>query len=83
MEWISVNDSLPERDVEVLIFYATDIAQAYLHGETWKGSLMVTDNMNDGYVADRTICKLGGHFDFVTHWMPLPPPPQTTNQTDK
>lgn len=76
MEWISVKDRLPDDDVEVLTFYATEVVQAYLHYGKWKGSRNVTNNMNDGYVNDRTICKLGGDYDFVTHWMPLPELPK-------
>jgi len=75
MEWISVKDRLPENDDEVLIYVGIDIVQAYLLNGYWKGSVLVTDNMNDGYVLNRTICKQGDHFDFVTHWMPLPNPP--------
>ncbi len=75
MEWISVKEQLPHNDDEVLIFVSNDIVQAYLKNGIWKGSVMVTDNMNDGYVHDREICKQGSPFDFVTHWMPLPEPP--------
>lgn len=75
-EWISVKDRLPENDDEVLIYVSTDIVQAYLKDGLWKGSINVTDNMKDGYVNDRIICKQGDHFDFVTHWMPLPEPPK-------
>lgn len=79
MNWISVKDELPKHGVEVLIYYSTEILQAYLWNDLWKGSCIVTDNMNDGYVNDRNICKLGSPFDFVTHWMPLPEPPKTLN----
>ena len=75
MRWVSVKESLPLNNDEVLIFVGGDIVQAYLKDGEWKGSRMVTDNMNDGFVNDRIICIQGGHFDFVTHWMPLPPPP--------
>lgn len=76
-QWISVNDRLPENDFEVLIYCGTDILQAYLKNGFWKGSMNVTDNMNDGYVNDRVICKQGCNFDFVSHWMPLPQPPKS------
>ena len=75
MKWIDVKDVLPDNTDEVLIFNGTDIFQAYLSNGYWKGSLNVTNNMNDGYVMDRTICKQGDNFDFITHWMPLPEPP--------
>lgn len=76
MEWISVKDRLPENDDEVLIYIVKDIVQAYFLRGYWHGSIMVTDNMNDGYVSDRRIVKEGSSFDFVTHWMPLPEPPK-------
>ena len=76
MEWISVEDRLPENDDEVLIYIVTDIVQAYLKDGYWKGSINVTDNMNDGYVNDRIISKQGDIFDYVTHWMPLPDKPK-------
>ena len=76
MRWVSVKESLPLNDDEVLIFTINrDIVQAYLKDGKWKGSCMVTDNMNDGFVNDRVICVQGSHFDFVTHWMSLPTPP--------
>lgn len=76
MEWISVKDRLPSNSDEVLIYYGTDIVQAYLKDGLWKGSIVVTECMNDGYVNDRIICRQGKDFDFVTHWMPLPDPPK-------
>ena len=75
MDWIKVSERLPTNSDEVLIYVGTDIVQAYLKDGKWKGSANVTDNMNDGYVRDRLICAQGSHFDFVTHWMPLPTPP--------
>jgi hypothetical protein len=74
--WISVDDRLPENDDEVLIYCSTDVVQAYLKNGYWKASINVTDSMNDGYVNDRTICKQGETFDYVTHWQPLPNPPK-------
>jgi hypothetical protein len=74
-EWVSVGDKLPENDDEVLIVALGEVVQAYLKNGIWKGSCQVTDNMNDGYVHDRDICKQGSLFDYVTHWMPLPTPP--------
>jgi flagellar basal body L-ring protein FlgH len=76
-KWISVEDRLPENDNEVLIICSGEVVQAYLKNGIWKGSVQVTYNMNDGYVHDRNICKQGksNPFDNVTHWMPLPTPP--------
>lgn len=78
-KWISVKDRLPDIGTEVLVYDGTDIVQAYvgIHKgiKRWVGSRNVTDSMADGYVQDRTICKIGDTFDFITHWMPLPEPP--------
>jgi hypothetical protein len=74
-EWVSVKERLPEDTEEVLLYTGTDIVQGYYRDGYWRGSCIVTDNMNDVYVNDRVICKQGSHFDFVTHWQPLPQPP--------
>lgn len=76
MEWISVKDRLPPNSDEVLLYCQNDIVQGYLKDGIYKGSIMVTDNMYDGYVNDRKICNQGGFDDFITHWMPLPGPPK-------
>lgn len=76
MEWISVKTDLPKNDQEVLIYYGTDILQAYLKNGVWKVSITVTDCMKDVYVNDRAICRQGSTSDYVTHWMPLPEPPK-------
>jgi hypothetical protein len=75
MKWVNVKDGLPPNDDEVLLFCFDDIVQGYLKDGLYKGSILVTSNMNDGYVNDRVICRQGGSFDFVTHWMPLPDKP--------
>lgn len=66
MEWISVKDRLPDPDTEIVFFYdkryhiGCFIEESQCHGEYLWQSYI------DGYncVVD------------VTHWMPLPKPPQ-------
>jgi hypothetical protein len=74
-QWVKCSKRLPETIDDVLVLFVDDIVQAYLDDGWWKASSSVTNSMQDGYVADRRICKVGSHFDFVTHWMPLPAPP--------
>jgi hypothetical protein len=76
MGWISVKDRFPTEFEEVLIYSPNDIVKAYLVGNKWKGSILVTDNMKDVNVNDREISTIGSPFDYVTHWMPLPSPPK-------
>jgi len=77
MEWIEIKTGgLPDKMVEVLAFGNGDIIQAFHDGAYWLGSRNVTDNMDDGWVNDRSICKVEGSWNFITHWMPLPEKPK-------
>ena len=67
MEWISVNDRLPENVEDVLIVYDKSV---YV-GVWWPDSAVIFANQPGMY--DDTIPK-----NEVTHWMPLPPPPTVT-----
>lgn len=77
MSWIKINtkEDLPDTDREVLIAISGEVVQAYYRDGYWKGSILVTEYMREGYVEDRIICKQGEHFDYVTHWMELPKHP--------
>lgn len=60
MEWISVEDRLPENDVEILIS-RTD------------GEIYLAVHQDDGRWYDSSE---GSDVKFITHWMPLPLPPE-------
>lgn len=66
-DWISVNDRLPEKDVNVLCYTHGDIVEGYLcsNDNVFKPEIDCIGYMqNDVMVID------------VTHWMPLPEPPK-------
>lgn len=59
-EWISVNDRLPEERLPVLISNGIDIGHAKRKVQFWI------------VIASNDVV----HDEEVTHWMPLPEPPQ-------
>ena len=66
-EWISVKDRLPEKDDHYLIYYSSQT----LFTKTYRQQvvyLVVNDIEKWGWPSDR-LYK-------VTHWMPLPEPPE-------
>ncbi|MDD4541945.1 MAG: DUF551 domain-containing protein [Eubacteriales bacterium] len=88
LKWISVEDRLPQQDVDnssadclVAIRYQTDtngekptLCVGYLLGSEW----WTYSEHSCSRVGDVTRCYAG---DTVTHWMPLPEPPN--NLTSK
>lgn len=62
MEWISVEDRLPENYQEVIVF--VDAANAK--------EIYMAQYMNLSF----NILVSGNHSNFITHWMPLPEPPK-------
>ena len=65
-EWISVEDRLPEGHMQVLMWSARwKIAEA---GSYYNKHFWVYTEIGDGYIADN-----------ITHWMPLPAPPDKDN----
>lgn len=64
-QWISIDDKLPENDDYVLI---TDSAGFTVVGYFWPFDSSTYRNKGAWYYGD--------HEQFVTHWMPLPTPPE-------
>jgi hypothetical protein len=62
MEWISVKDRLPEKDIPVLCYDGTYIDV----GEYW-----YDENDKPVFFNPPSPPK-----DYITHWMPLPKPPE-------
>ncbi len=60
MNWIPVTDLLPDDDMLVLV--------ALSDGEVWTGYMDA-----EAWIDNVTGSELNGQ---VTHWMPLPEPPQ-------
>lgn len=86
MEWISVKDKLPEEEQDVLIFTKTveiygkhkerkktyyNVYCGYYDGDEWLTSYCYgceyIERMNEKYKNEKIV---------VTHWMPLPEPPE-------
>ena len=66
-EWISVKDRLPEKGQGVLCFCAGNLANFYM----WTG-----EEWEDSY----------GYYeydDIISHWMPLPEPPEKNNEEEQ
>lgn len=78
-EWISVDDRLPNNLHPVLIkqIYEDEILIGYInnHGE-WIEQCNNIQVYGDAY-CERVIAKVFDEEDYlkVTHWMPLPQPP--------
>lgn len=77
MEWIDINEKLPENYKEVLIWirYSENPCQAFRKDNNWYVSSEVRQTADDGYMNDATI--RGWNEDNITHWMLLPAPPKT------
>jgi hypothetical protein len=61
--WISCSDRLPEAGMPVLIYACKHRVTAYY--DSCKNLFRLTENDNLYYIAE-----------YVTHWMPLPEPPE-------
>lgn len=69
MEWISVSNVLPEKDISVLIYGKdVNIGTGYL----WecRGELFWSTDSEDLWSIFRN------ENDIISHWMPLPDPPK-------
>lgn len=85
MEWISVNDQLPEEG-KVIIIYGRPSIYEYPDYVCKLGQVEVEAVMTsfDQYAGEEQKClhfnSLDGEISFylenITHWMPLPDPPE-------
>ena len=69
-EWVSTSESLPESDVEVLVFAPDELEKVFTAAyylNSWNRQSGGIRAVEDDFFGDP---------DFVvTHWMPLPEPP--------
>jgi hypothetical protein len=80
MEWIKVTERLPEDDVDVLVYHEHDCHITVGCFESKKVSSYVKSDgsiffVDSGWYSQIPWAPKGD----VTHWMPLPPPPQVKN----
>lgn len=70
MEWIDVNDRLPEYFERVLVNYIPYSSTMYVHA--------VSTRVRTKYISTMTRTDTNGFnlIGKVTHWMPLPEPPK-------
>ena len=76
-KWVSVKDRLPELNKQVSLFDSNKGRATQGHlcrngvGDL-QWSFIAVDNIGWGYYSDKA-------FGFITHWMPLPQPPEVNN----
>ena len=76
-EWISVKDSLPEIDTPVLVAYIGYNSHSLMRDGVAAIDLNGTWGWWDGDCAEETVCVE------ITHWMPLPEPPEESEVTQR
>lgn len=74
-KWISINDGLPDEDVPVVVFQPNthkhlESFVCAIHNGVWR-PFEEHDIENNGKYES------GVWYDEITHWMPLPEPPNT------
>ena len=80
MNWIDVEDRLPDIGVSVLFYWRPrDYKDRPFHREIIIGNVTETDADGEYASPPKTIWANGRHYDiktFVTHWAPLPDAPE-------
>lgn len=77
MEWISVEDRLPENSTYVLFLVDSDIMFQVLYGlYTDIGKVQPIPMFMDTEIESIYTTKNNNNDGKVTHWMPLPEPPR-------
>lgn len=71
MKWVSVTESLPEYQKQVLVYIKSP---NWLEGKIELGKRKYTDHEGEHWDID--------YNHFLTHWMPLPEPPDTLPEPD-
>lgn len=70
-QWISIEDRLPEADQNVLLYVDYSVYETIT---MFVGHLLERDGHHHWAPYDWN--GLGFNFDDITHWMPLPEPPE-------
>ena len=75
MNWIDVNDKLPEKGEHVLCIYNDLVAHIC---DLFDGKHDGSGEYSRGFVIRQLVTSDGGRWadEGVTHWMPLPSPPE-------
>ena len=75
MEWISVNDRLPELEVKTK-WGMTSKPVLCLHKKGHHEDCILNESIDEDDKSYWSYVQDGDYCDTVTHWMPLPKPPQ-------
>ena len=84
MTWISVEDQLPEFDVQVLCFHPNHTEAKIYVVKLQKENFYEVDKCKLGHSQHWIEAAGESYFTWEpTHWMPLPEPPETKDGTPK
>ena len=73
-EWISVKDKLPKDGEKVLVYYPKWRNEKY-YSCVFSAEYQKRKYCDEGFGAEDVLFDIGGE-DGITHWMPLPNPPE-------
>ena len=71
-KWIPCSERLPEFGVDVLVY-----------AKTWEDHIQVAHRQYDGIMWELSDCEYYFSKSDVTHWMPLPEPPEEVQDDDE